>query len=486
VSGADVFVLGGDTIEPYLALGATHGGAAALFGASSRTTEPASTISHELAALVRFVRGTGQPPSASLLVLPSPDDLDHPQVRPWLLAAPQRLGVVFATSNEEINKILAHPLATEGKVAPVASLGECFELCVDVHGFLRNGAWAADQSSRTRATSAVLAAALSPARAPLSWHVVEGIATRLLEYVSYDSRAGWELAFSRAVALRHQGTDALLDWPETLEERPIAEQWTILAHVVQSAADGDLERAETYAKAAIEALSAGTNEASEDGPTQLARWRLRGAIGRALAAMGRYEAAGGHLEACIAHWGRVGPRKELSFPLCEALRIAGLTHDEASLTALRTQADDLIAEGDADGYVRLALGRALIQADQPREAAALLRPVVDATAVPDHVHAAACRWLVKASIAAGAWTEAAQTRATLEGLVPLPDQTHLARLDEALRQGDLDASRRALEGLLTCGPLAREARRTLTRIRASTSASDETTVLARLADEYRY
>jgi tetratricopeptide (TPR) repeat protein len=449
------------------------------------------SLAGDLAALLELVtaRGGQAKPSGAVLVLASAAGLDAAATRDWLAEAPERMALVTAETSEQGSAVVGHALAETGQVVPVASLTEAFAMATDLPSFLRRGAWSNDPETRRRAATAVFAAALSPSRAPLDWHIVEGIAVRLLAHVSPDSIEGWELDFVRGVALRHQGTDAVLDWPddEKLAARSVAERWTIFAHVVQSAADGDLDRAQTYAATAKRALE---TDGAEPAELSLARWRLRGAIGRALAAVGAYDDAAPELDACIGHWHASGLPEELSFPLCEALRVAGIRQDETRLARLAAEASAALATPTFYGgsFVRLALGRAFAQAGRHDEAIGHLAPLVSAVTPPPHVRAAACRWCARALVAPSIerWDEAAKTRGTLEGLDGQADQLYLSRLDEALRQHDLDSARRAVDALLECGPLAGEARRTLDRTRQADPARDEWAHLTALANEYRY
>ena len=153
---------------------------------------------------------------------------------------------------------------------------------------------------------------------------------------------------------------------------------------------------------------------------------------------GRYPAALQASLAAVTGWREQDYVHEVGRPLCEALRIAGLTVDMERLPQLVTEAEALLEgderiNGETRSFLRLALGRAWVQAGIPERGLPYLEP--DAR-IPTRLQVdwSAQRWRAVALGALGRADEAARLRRTLideerEGISSI---VLLARLDELL------------------------------------------------------
>lgn len=134
------------------------------------------------------------------------------------------------------------------------------------------------------------------------------------------------------IARRHTGArGTLIEWPSS-DELPAHHELRqrYLAQVVQSSADSD--DPEVAGRAVIEAKEHLPPRSSRT-PADLV---LAGAIGRALAAAGpekRGDALAWMLDV-VDDWFTIDRRDESSYAVCEALRLASLSGDAASLTRL--------------------------------------------------------------------------------------------------------------------------------------------------------
>ena len=85
----------------------------------------------------------------------------------------------------------------------------------------------------------------------LQWESVALVAHDVLAALHEDV-VNWDLAaFARDVVRRHMGESVLLRWPEGLpwfDSLDTDDRLAVLAHVVQSAADADLESAGNHAR----------------------------------------------------------------------------------------------------------------------------------------------------------------------------------------------------------------------------------------------
>ena len=342
-----------------------------------------------------------------------------------------------------------------GRVIGVLSLSEACDRLFGLHGMAEAGVLVPPEFVE-KSREALFRAALAPERSVMEWRLVAAVAGGILHTVEHlDDASAYELRLVRAIAWRHDGKDAFIEWPEDdcLERYDQSTRLELLAHLVQSAADGDLGRVPEYLERAMAAVR------DLEGQAVL---KLRGAIGRALASVGRFEEAVDVLDDALAHWMRID-RSQVSFALCELLRVLGVLGKRERVLALKelvqTQLVDALSV-DSRRYVDLALGRALTQVGEAALALDLLEAEAPSGHARDHVYDAAYRWRAAAARAVG---DERRTRESLERLEgrQTSEQRWLARLDaESSSVDEVLACLRALVDGADDG----EAKRTFDRI----------------------
>lgn len=315
----------------------------------------------------------------------------------------------------------------------------------------------------------------------LSWHVLERSADLLERQLADDTTpegrtAREQAALAKRIARRHEGLPAVIAWPAEpdLTTLPQARRLALIAHVVQSAADHDDALSRDYV-AKAKPLVGPMPERSEG------EAKLLGAIGRAEAAHGDYKVAHQTLREAIDTWLALFEEPQMARALCEWLRVAGLIGDDDGVRRAR---HDWVArlEGSARtddtsrAFVRLALGRALVQLGQPEEAIEVLcsPPPSFWQLTYEHLQDARWRWLARALRSCGRVDEAADAVAGMRE----SDQKLLAHLDVALATGRDPAA--LLDELAQEEPL--EAGRLVARAREAGEAD----VARFVADHYRY
>lgn len=317
------------------------------------------------------------------------------------------------------------------------------------------------------------------------WHLVADLAVGLARHIGEDdTQAQFELALARDIARRHCGLTAAIAWPddEMLALYDRAHQLSVIANVVQSAADGAWDAIPEYAAHALRRI--GDSPSAEE-PESLA---VLGAIGRALAATGHYDDARVVLAKALRGWLSTDPAQG-SRALCELLRVDGLRG--ATDEVVRVRDGDMAAvmgalpDANSRAYVTLALGRALAQAGSQTEALAVLQQS-DFAHAPHHVRTALQRWRAVAARAAGDKARAREALTLLDALGE-SDQRELARLDgEDL---DVGATVACLERLVALPGDGDEARRLLDRLAPGLSmraVAERPDVLRQMRAEYRY
>jgi hypothetical protein len=182
-----------------------------------------------------------------------------------------------------------------------------------------------DAARRRELVDSLFRLALSGRNQVLDWTPVQAAAAR--------ARQAWEgqldedekrqLEFAEAVAARHESNAGVLPVPEEkwLQQMPVAVRVGLLANFVQHSADTATPPAE-----AIEALAEPYRApAHESFPVQL---KLMGALGRLHAVTGRAaQALPMQEQAAVAFFGQL-EYAEVSFPLTEWYRLAGVSGDQ--------------------------------------------------------------------------------------------------------------------------------------------------------------
>lgn len=272
----------------------------------------------------------------------------------------------------------------------------------------------------------------------LAWDLVRRLAERLRPRV--EGEAAWQAAVVEAIAARHDADNGVpLPLPD-LSGLPWGLRLDLRAQEVQHLADqaaadwvGVARSAEEEARAA-----SGLEGAA----------RLHGALGRLYAAWGEVQAAGRHLEAAVTGWRALYLDGQASRPLCEWIRVLGAAGDLPALRGVLTQALPATWEhpdcGEADrAYLSLSVGRALVQAGAPEEAAPWLQ---ERQGEPPDTRISRLRWRLQVAEAAEDEAELAAGEGRLWGE---------ARALVALDRGGQDLStldRAEVERLLTWRP----------------------------------
>lgn len=289
-----------------------------------------------------------------------------------------------------------------------------------------------------QAAEALLKLALIPPRnKTLHWWALVDCAAHLCDALHDRPVALERAAFARAIAARHAGDAGPLPWPSAalLAGLSPSRRMRCVAQGVQAAADAghaDVRARAAEALAVLDAQEGHTVEALE----------LRGAVGRALAAVRAYPEARDTLQAAVEGWWALDAEVNASFALCELVRVCGLLDDrdglDHALRRVRTYASDHPQETLALAFLRLAEGRALVHTGRPAEALAVLHPL-DAQVLPAHLRAAALRWQANAHAALGAREAARALRESLAAMHTVVGAAALAALDAAL-DADADAA----------------------------------------------
>jgi hypothetical protein len=336
-------------------------------------------------------------------------------------------------------------------------------------------------------------------RGALLQHTIRGVpwrafvrgAQEVLLHLDGDTNAWERVAFARDIGRRHLGELAILDWPDEAEWFKAlngVDQLTALAHVVQSAADANLDAIGSYAQAAEARLA-------DVGPLPEAL-RLQGAVGRAYAAVGAFGQAALSLGRAVDGWFDGGRIRESSHALSELLRVVGVQRDADAVRGLQSRVDSLLSatpDAISGAFIKLALGRALLQSGQLDDGrAALGGSATEWEAAPLHAQAARLRWLHFADLEGG--NDASAERHLDEfdalnedGAAYDSAQRYLSRIDRALSRGTVVGGH--VESLLAAVPGGHEAARTLSRLAPLVplkSMLNNRSLVARMAWEYRY
>lgn len=424
-------------------------------------------------------RGTGNFAVGAVL---SSGELDTLAIE--VARAPTRLAIVADDSDPGASmaeRLRARLDRSQGaSVMGVLSLGEAADRVLG----LRERALAGTlipADLRRRAQERLFEQTLTASRLSMEWSLVCATALGLARHLEEgDDQGHFEVELVRDIARRHDGITAPILWPdpERLEGYPTGQRLRIVAHVVQSVADGERGAVPEYTAHARKLV--GEERSAE-------ALRLLGAVGRALAAVGQYEEAGKVLDDALAGFLQHDPA-EASYTLCELLRIEGIKQREDRVLALCQTAERLVpAIGpESRPYVRLAAGRALAQVGHAREALEALSDEMLGAHAPLHVQTAAQRWRAIAATDAG---EAVAAARALESLAHLgeSDQLYLAQLD-ARPVGVLE-TKACLDGMLALPGAGDEARRIMSRLAPGLSTramAERPEVLRRIRAEYRY
>lgn len=262
---------------------------------------------------------------------------------------------------------LARPLAVVAVVDAAGAVRRVFEGAWET----APAAWGDDR--RAAAVTEQLFTLCRKGSARTEWRAVERSARWLAERYAPTTRHHARARFAALVAARHANGDAVAMRWEDFVTRGSDHARELAAHVLQAAADAGLDELPAYVERARGLLS--------DDPDEPSSLALLGAIGRALAALRRYDEAAAALARAARAWTDSTTPREASYPLAEWLRVAALLGDDVAWGDARADAvsylDGVDHEHDHDGahFVRAALARGhLLRGDATEALAALDGP----------------------------------------------------------------------------------------------------------------
>ncbi len=294
----------------------------------------------------------------------------------------------------------------------------------------------------------------------LDWRPVEAAARQALsDWRGLSADEAYTLRLAEAVAARHQGNRGAVDAPspEWLEGLSAPVRLQVLAHLVQQCADTGYPEVGAVRGLVVPYLPARASEAFRP------QLHLAGAAARLDAVTGRPDQAlFAQRSIARAHFDNLN-HEDISYPLCEWLRLAAALGDRASFEealGFRAEAEAVGAFGPVDrAFLSLAAarGRLQISPDADDSARAELQALAESSTVPDHVCRSAARWLVECERRSGSRADVVAARERLAAACPADDtdaSTYaiLGRLDDALAAGDGAAAAAALAALRTAQP----------------------------------
>jgi tetratricopeptide (TPR) repeat protein len=272
------------------------------------------------------------------------------------------------------------------------------------------------------------------ARSPiLDWRAVERGAQTLLDKLDPSEPAYMKVKISLQVTRRHDHKVAPLEWlsEKVLSSlhRPLRDR--LMAQVIQATNDAADERLGALLDNSRERIPS----AKECYEPQLI---IRGALGRALAALRRYEEARDFLRETVEAWRELGQFEEASLAICELIRVVGVLGRRDELEALLPLVEQfrgsLRLDFTSRAFLHFDLGRAhLLTGDATGALTFLDEGEVSWSAVRDHLRRRRLRWLARVLVRLGRLSEASELRTRLNAEQNLLDVL-LAQLDEALER----------------------------------------------------
>lgn len=266
----------------------------------------------------------------------------------------------------------------------------------------------------------------------LDWRAVVR-AGEWLQQRELTARQRARVEVATLIARRHaNGSFFVIPWDEKL----VAHNLAMAAHVVQAAADAGSDSLDSYLRRA-DALVAEAEELDDDDD----RRQLLGAMGRARATLRRYPEALALLSAATRGWFEGAKVGQSSHALSEWLRVAAIARDGASWEQARGYARaygnaELPSDDVGRWFVRMALGRGLMTWGQTAEALALLEEG-SLDAMPVWLRRSWARWQAvgRASQRDREGAAALRARVALADDGEVPIEARFAALDEAIEEG---------------------------------------------------
>lgn len=374
-----------------------------------------------------------------------------PQVRTLLVPAHQKDEAEAAAADSGI------------KIVPIRSAGEALKVAFanDMESALIEAG--TNPERKREILRSFFALALGQRSAVLDWSpVARGASLAIERWKDLAPHDLYCLEFARAVAQRHESNTGELTLPEEawLQTLPSTIRLAVVRHVVQQAADSGSPDVASAEQIGFTHLVRGA-EAFDD------HLKLLGALGRLYAVTGRVpEALGFQREAAKAWIDRMN-YGETSFPLCEWIRLAGVSglSDEFGGARASLEEADLLGNihADRNPYLRLAIGRAAAMLGDLDTAWKQLDGLPGDVGVPVHVRAGAARW--QALIAdenSADWPgvtfsfldelEAMKRAGDPSVSATAGKAIALVNLDRAVRRSDEDAAHKAIAGLRELEP----------------------------------
>jgi hypothetical protein len=228
-----------------------------------------------------------------------------------------------------------------------------------------------------------------------------GLAQILVKKASHlDPGWQWKAQFAQAIIARHLGLSDKFALPNpagVLSSLPRPLRLEVMAHWLQDAADNpasDCEARIAQVRLCVSEVALERHEGD---------LKVLGAMGRLLAANGADHAAAEVLREAIEGWQMLGQVPQMSYALCEYLRILGIARQAE---AVRRVADGIGREFACDPetsshaivFYLLTLGRAFIQCGLFDLGARELQRELAWDSIP-HVQASRLRWLARAEMA---------------------------------------------------------------------------------------
>ncbi|MCS6899869.1 MAG: hypothetical protein RMJ98_09365 [Myxococcales bacterium] len=452
--------------------------------------EPPGQPTYSLNGVLRWTAASLRLPFPSLLAFGDLDDDGWLQAVPPVgtiqeaLASPEVQPTVLLTDPDCAMELRAILPPGSVRILGVRTFEEALISGLGLLPLARDGALWADDLDVGWTAERLFTLTLESSMVPCGWPLLAALSVGLLRRTQDQPVAHWKLSLARDIARRHTGEIARINWPSStiLEALPSEVRWRVLAHVVQSAADGDISRVQEYATLTLDELE------RSDSLLSPGKAALRGALGRALAATGSYEQALSPLRHALKDWDRLDP-PSASYALCELLRVLGILGLREQVFELGERVQTFLGtpKGSA-AFVGLAWGRALHQCGEDALALDTLGLPQIFEQAPVHVLTSRLRWLAACQRRLGHREAAQATMARLEALGD-SDQLHLARLDACLEAGQEENLDPHAQALLASAEGGEEAHHLLTLLAPGKDprwAVRDLSVLLRLCREYRY
>lgn len=287
------------------------------------------------------------------------------------------------------------------KVVALKTVDEAFEHVFTQDALVQKILPRPTDSYFSRMAHHIFRMALNNERSAIGWGAMAELATRM-RALGVSENIGVELDrrldIAAKIASRHAGKSSPIDIDdEFVSKLPDEPRRRLRAHIVQSASDSSSTLPHELACRALDTELSGRKPSTEG------ELFLVGAAGRAYAAAGEYAQAAKLLQLAVEGWFANERPAEAARPLCELVRVLGVTKNADALKQLLSERfQEVLIANMADpmstAYALLAQGRALVQIGDHEGAQRALMARSDAwwDATPQHVCHSRKRWLAHA------------------------------------------------------------------------------------------